>query len=163
MTPNQALQPTPRAKSVLGRSSPCAARLLDFGEASMSEQHSESWPTGWEGNSVIDCGDAGRLCSTISVEGDPSSIHRRNYEEMLRRWPQLWPEIEEIVSCMVDPENPLQDLRKVGAAILIHIPSALISDGVCWSVGVKFYHDKSIWDVPIHGWTPTSDGAQPHF
>jgi hypothetical protein len=129
----------------------------------VSEQTSDWWPSGWSGNAVIDCGASGRFRCTISVHGDLSPIHRRNYQEILRRWPELWPEIEGALSGMLDADNPLQKIRSPGASLIISVPEQPIADGVNWSVAVEFCHDKSVWDVPIEGWNSTSDGTQPHY
>lgn len=129
----------------------------------MSDQVPEGWPTGWAGNTVIDCGSSGRFCCTIGVDGDPSPIHRRNYQEMLQRWPQLWPEIESVLSGMLNPDNNFHKIRSPGASLIISVPDQPIADGVSWSVALEFSHDSSVWDVPCDGWNPTSDGAQPYY
>ena len=129
----------------------------------MPEQNLDWWPTGWEGNAVIDCGASGRFICTLCVDGDLSDVHRRNYQEILRRWSDLWPEIDTIISGMLDPDDRLRQIRNPGASLIIGIPGQPIADGVSWSVAVEFSHDSSVWDCPIEGWNPTSDGAQPYY
>ena len=121
------------------------------------------WPSGWSGSAVIDCGEYGRKLCKIIVEGDPSAVHRRNYENMLARWSKLWPEIEAILSGMLDPNNPRLCIQDSTTSLVITVPSEPINKGVAWSVTVEFYHDKSAWGVPIDGWRPDSEGAQPYY
>src|SRR4051794_23423683 len=111
----------------------------------MSGQTPDWWPAGWNGNAVIDCGASGRFCCKLCVDGDPSPIHRRNYQEMLRRWRDLWPEIEGVISGMLDPDNPLHQIRNPGASLIISVPDEPITDGISWSVAVEFSHGGSVW------------------
>lgn len=129
----------------------------------MSEPAYQWWPSGWTGNAVIDCGANGRMGCKICVDGDLSPTHRLNYQEILRRWPDLWPEIDGVLSGMLDPDNRLHQVRNPGASLIISVPDQPIGVGVSWSVAVEFSHDSSVWDVPIDGWNPSSDGAQPYY
>jgi len=99
----------------------------------------------------------------VLVDGDLSPIHRENYQEILRRWAELWPEIDAVLSGMLDPDHPQHQIRSPGASLQISVPSEPIGEGVSWSVAVEFSRDGSVWDVPIDGWNPTSDGAQPYY
>ena len=97
------------------------------------------------------------------MDGDLSPTHRQNYQEILERWPALWPEIDGVLSGMLDPDNPIYQICSPGASLLISVPYEPIDEGVSWSVAVEFSRDHSVWDVPIEGWNPTSEGAQPYY
>jgi hypothetical protein len=129
----------------------------------MPDQLPDGWPDSWSGNTVIDCGEHGRFCLEIGTDGHPSRVHIENYKEILRRWPQLWPQVDAVVSEMLESYNRDYMLRSPGASLYMRLPAEPITEGVEWGVGVKFTYGKGTWHVAFFGWEATGEGCQPYF
>ena len=123
----------------------------------------EGWPTDWSGNTVINCGEHGSFCLEVGTEGHPSRVHIDNYREILRRWPELWPQVHAVLSDMLASWEYDYPIRNPGASLDMRLPPEPITEGVQWGVGAKFYHGKGQWDVVFDGWTVVPDESQPYF
>ncbi len=123
----------------------------------------ESWPTAWSGNTIIDCGEQGRFCLEIGTEGHPSRIHIENYSEILRRWPQLWPQVHAVLSGMLTEWDLNYPISNPEMSLDMRLPAEPITEGVAWGVGARFSSGKGQWEVALNGWTVVPEDSQPYF
>jgi hypothetical protein len=108
----------------------------------------ESWPKGWTGSTRIDCGAQGSRVLTLYVSGHPNAIHVKNYDQIVARWPELWPKIYERLTTTL--ESP--PISSPGDVLEMRLPSAPIELGPEWSISVRFYNRPGAWMVWFEGW-----------
>lgn len=121
------------------------------------------WPSGWIGESVIDCGANGRLQAQLVTDGDLTPVHREIFTEIVTQWSEIWEVVEDLVTGMAEGCDDLPELRNPHAKVIISLPSQHISPGVSWSVAVEFPDHGSTWNVAFDGWDYSEDGTQPIY
>jgi hypothetical protein len=127
------------------------------------DEFPEGWPNTWSGNTTINCGEQGSYFHLeIVTDGHPSRIHIDNYKEIMRRWPQLWPQVHAILSDMLTAYKCDHVISHPNVSFDMRIPAEPIGDGVTWNVGAEFQNGQGVqWEVGFCGWTAFQDLSQP--
>jgi hypothetical protein len=118
------------------------------------------WPSSWQGSTNIKCAADGEFRAVVTVDGRPYGIHVKNFETIMARWQELWPEFRRVVSeLMASYRRPVPQWTDV-SCIYINSPSEPIIEGAGWSIGVVFSGDSTLWSLPYQGWTACPKQAQ---
>jgi len=99
----------------------------------------------------------------VSTDGPPSGIHAKNFDTILARWTEIWPEMRQVFSELMESyhhERP--DWKRVNC-VYISLTSQPIVEDAEWSVGVVFSGSDTLWSLPYHGWTACPQQAQASY
>jgi len=119
-----------------------------------------SWPSSWQGSTSIDCDEDGGFMAVVTTDGQPCGIHAKNFEMIVARWHQLWPEFRRVISeLMVSYGREVPQWTRVNC-IYIDSPAEPIVEDAEWSIGVEFSGDSTLWSLPYQGWSACPKRAQ---
>ena len=96
----------------------------------------------------------------MTCEGPPTGIHAKNFETIVTRWHELWPEFRSIITeLMVSYGREKPDWSRVNS-VYIDDPCERVIEGAEWSMGVVFSDDTTLWSLPYDGWSACPRKAQ---
>jgi hypothetical protein len=121
---------------------------------------SASWPTSWQGSTDIECGEDGTFLAVVTTEGHPCGIHAKNFETIIARWAELWPEFRRIITELMLSYGRESPQWSCVNCIYIDSPAEPIVEDAEWSIGVTFSGDNTLWSLPYGGWAACSNEAQ---
>ena len=99
----------------------------------------------------------------VTTEGKPSVADKRNFEMVMSRWGELWPQFRRLIGeLMASYEREAPDWSNVNCVYLT-IPSVPIAEGAEWGIGVVFRSEQTMWTLPYEGWTVCPDQAQASY
>jgi hypothetical protein len=119
-----------------------------------------SWPKSWQGSTDVNCGQDGNFMAAVTTDRQPCGIHEKNFQTIVARWHELWPEFRRIISeLMVSYGRARPEWARVNC-VYIHTPSEPVVEGGEWSIGVVFRGDDTLWTLPYEGWSACPGQAQ---
>jgi hypothetical protein len=119
-----------------------------------------SWPSSWQGSTTVDCGEDGSFTAVVTTDGQPSGIHAKNFEAIVSRWHEVWPEFRRIITELIASYGRERPIWSSVSCVYIDSPAEPIIEDAEWSIGVVFSADSTVRSLPYQGWAARSEQAQ---
>jgi len=116
---------------------------------------STSWPSSWQGQISLECGDCGYIRGTVSTEGIPSETQQESFEAIEERWAELWPVIQQALEEHIQEFRPVCPPWDTLQFVRLELTDEPIHNGGEWAVSVEFKYDPTMWSLPFSGWAPS--------
>jgi hypothetical protein len=98
--------------------------------------------------------------AVVTCDGQPDGIHAKNFETIVSRWQDLWPEFRRVIAdLMVSYGREVPQWSHVNC-VYIDPPAEPIIEGAEWSIGVVFSGDSTLWTLPYEAWSACPKQAQ---